>query len=62
MAFFIMEFAYNNAKNINISHTLFKLNYKYYVCVSYKKDLNLCLKLKIVEELFFEFWNLMTIY
>ena len=48
------EFAYNNAKNTNTSYMFFKLNYRYYFCVSYKENLDLCSKLRIMEELFSE--------
>ncbi len=34
------EFAYNNAKNARISHTLFKLNCGFHPQVSYKKDVD----------------------
>ena len=34
------EFAYNNAKNINTSHTLFKLNYGYHFCMLYEKEVD----------------------
>ena len=47
----ITEFAYNNAKNANTGHNFFELNYKYYPYVFYKKDLNLCSKLRTAEEL-----------
>ena len=39
----------------------FKLIYKYYSYISYKKDLNLCSKLRTVEELFSKLKELMTI-
>ncbi len=35
-----MEFANNNAKNANTSHTLFELNCSYYPKVSFEKDIN----------------------
>ena len=34
------EFAYNNAKNANTSHTLFKLNYSYLSQILYKEDID----------------------
>ena len=46
----IAEFAYNNAKNISIVSIFFKLNCKYQPRVSYKKDLDPCLKSKIVKK------------
>ncbi len=49
------KFAYNNTKNISIGHTLFELNCGYHPKVSWKKDVNICLKFcsadKLVEEL-----------
>ena len=39
MIFFIVKFAYNNTKNINTSYIIFKLNYKYYFYIFYKKIL-----------------------
>lgn len=44
------KFVYNNAKNINTSYTLFKLNYGYYLWISYKNDISLCSKLKLVDK------------
>ena len=49
--FSIAEFAYNNAKNTSTSYTLFELNCGYHSYISYKKDLNLCSKLKSAEKL-----------
>ena len=46
------EFTYNNTKNINISHVLFKFNYRYYLYIFYKKNFNPYLKLKIIKKLF----------
>lgn len=45
------KFAYNNAKNININHTLFELNYGYYPYVFYKKDIDPYFKSKSVNKL-----------
>ena len=36
----IAEFAYNNAKNVSIGHTPFKLNCGYYLRASCKKDVD----------------------
>ena len=52
--FLIAKFAYNNANNINIGYIFFELNYKYYLCITYKKDLDLCSILKIAKKLFFK--------
>ena len=50
------EFAYNNAKNANISYTLFELNCRYYPRVFYKKEeiFDPHLKLKTEEKVFFK--------
>ena len=48
------KFAYNYAKNASIDHSFFKFNYKYYLCVFYKEDFDLYLKLKSIEKLFFK--------
>lgn len=40
----IIQFAYNNAKNANITYTLFKLNCSYYLRNFFKKDFNSYLK------------------
>ena len=36
----MIEFAYNNAKNANTSHILFKLNYNYHLHVLFENDVN----------------------
>ena len=36
------ELTYNNAKNANIGHILFELNYNYYPRVLFERDVNLC--------------------
>ena len=58
----MVEFAYNNTKNASIGYTFFKLNYKYYPYISYKKDLDLYLKSKTIKKLSFKLQNLMAIY
>lgn len=47
----IVEFAYNNAKNTSIGYTPFELNCRYYHRVSYKKDVGLCFRSKLVDKL-----------
>ena len=37
-AFFIVKFAYNNAKNIKIDYTFFEFHSKYYYHIFYKKN------------------------
>ena len=56
------EFAYNNAKNTNISHTLFELNCGYHPCVSFEKNTNSRSQSKTVEELSSKLRELMTVY
>ena len=51
---FMAEFTYNYAKNTNTDHISFKLNYVYYPCVFYKKDLNSHTKSKTARKLFSE--------
>ena len=59
--FLIAEFAYNNAKNANTGHIYFELNYGYYPCVSYKKDLDPRSKSKTAEKLSSQLQNFMTV-
>ena len=51
--FFIAEFVYNNTKNANIGHTSFKFYQRYYTRIFYKKNSDLCSKLRIAEKLYF---------
>ena len=57
----IAEFAYNNAKNTSINHTLFELNSRYHPWVSYKEDLNPFSNIKTAEKLSSKLQNLMTV-
>ena len=50
----MIEFAYNNKKNTNISHIFFELNYRYYPYYFYKKDFDYYSKSKIVKKLSFK--------
>ena len=59
---FMAEFAYNNIKNANIGYMPFELNCGYHPYVSYEKNLNPLLKLKIAEELSSKLWELMIVY
>ena len=61
MTFFMAEFAYNNAKNTNTGYTLFKLNYRYYLCIFYKKNFNLYSKLRIAKKQSFKIQKLMIV-
>ena len=56
------KFAYNNAKNTSTGHMFFELNCGYHPCISYKKNLDPCSKLRIAEEFFSELQKLITIY
>lgn len=53
--FYRAKFIDNYAKNPNISHMFFEFNYKYNLWIFYKKNLDLCLKLKIIKKLFSKF-------
>ena len=58
----MVEFAYNNAKNANISYAHFELNCRYYLWVSYKEDVNSRSKLKSAKKLSFKLRNLIAAY
>ncbi len=45
------EFAYNNAKNVSTGHTLFQLNYSNHPRVSFKEDIDSCLRSRSANEL-----------
>lgn len=45
------KFAYNNAKNMKIGHTSFKLNCSYYSRILYKKEVDLYSKSKSADKL-----------
>ena len=54
------EFVYNNAKHASIGYTTFDLNFRYYLCVFHKEDVNPCSKSKAANELTEELRNLMA--
>ena len=56
------KFAYNNTKNANSGNRSFELNYGYHPRVSYKKDINFCSRLKLVNELSTELREQMIVY
>ena len=58
----IVEFAYNNAKNISTGHTSFELNCDYHPYISYKKNIDPCFKSKSVDKLSTNLKELMTVY
>lgn len=45
------KFAYNNAKNTSISHTLFEFNCNYHSYVSHKNEVDLCLSFCLANKL-----------
>lgn len=55
------EFAYNNMKSTSTNHTSFNLNYKYYPCIFYKEDIDLCFKSKLVDKLSIQLKKFITI-
>ncbi len=55
------EFTYNNAINASTSYTPFQFNYGYHFQASYKKEVNPCSLLKVVDKLVTELRKLMTI-
>ena len=57
----MVEFAYNNIKNVSTSHTPFKLNYGYHSYMSYKNNIDPHSRLKLAEELLGELQKLMSI-
>ncbi len=57
----IVKFAYNNAKNASIGHTLFKLNYDYYLRVSFKEDVDLHSRSRSTNKLAKELRELMEV-
>lgn len=56
------EFAYKNIKNMRTGHNSFKLNYGYYLRISYKKDVILGSKSNLAEKLLSEVRELIIIY
>ena len=55
------EFAYNNAKNTSTGHTLFELNYGFYLRMSYKEDVDPRSQSKLADELLAELRELMIV-
>lgn len=56
------EFAYNNVKNSNTSHILFKVNYKDYSKVSFTIKINYCLKSYFTNKLANKLRDLINVY
>lgn len=57
----MVEFSYNNAKNVSTNHTLFELNYGYHLHMSYEEDIDFCLRMKTAKELLGELQEFMSI-
>ena len=55
------EFAYNNAKNANIDHTPFELNYGYHPKMSYEEEVDPRSKSKSADKLLAELRELMMV-
>ena len=55
------KFAYNNVKNISSGHTPFKLNYEYYLWISYKYNVDLYSKSKSIDKLLIKLRELIII-
>ena len=56
------EFAYNNSKNANTGHTLFKLNFGDYPCVSFEDKCDTRSRSSLNKRLAIELGELMNIY
>ncbi len=55
------EFAYNNAKNISTGHIPFELNCDYHLKVSFKEDVDPCLRSRFANKLTEELRELIKI-
>ena len=55
------EFAYNNAKNASIGHTLFELNCGYHFWMLYKEDIDSRFQSKLADELSAELRELIIV-
>ena len=58
----IAKYAYNNAKNVSIGHTLIKLNRKYHLWIFYEDDIDHCSKSKSIDKLLEELKKVMIVY
>ena len=55
------KFAYNNAKNISTSHTLFELNCNYHLWILYEEKVDFCSKSKSADKLSIELKELIIV-
>ena len=53
---------YNNIKNTSTRYLLYKLNYRYYLYIFYKNNINFYSKSKLVNKLAINIKNLIIIY
>ena len=60
MFLLIVKFAYNNSKNASTRYPFFKINYRYHLRISYKKDSRS--RFKIANKLSKKLRNLITVY
>lgn len=58
----MVEFMYNNAKNVNTGHTAFELNCKYHLRIYFKKNIDLYSRFCSAKKLAEELKDLMVIY
>lgn len=58
----MIEFAYNNSKNANISYLSLELNYGYHFQVSFKDKYNICSRFSSTNKLATKLKKLMNIY
>ena len=58
----MVEFAYNNAKNVNISYIFFEFNCNFYLYISFEEDIDLCLKFCLAKKWDKKLKNLILIY
>ena len=56
------QFVYNNAKNASTGYTPFELHCGYHPDISYKKDVDLCSKSKLADDLANNLKKLMIVY
>lgn len=58
----MIKFAYNNTKNISTGYLFFKLNYNYYLYMSYEDEVNSYLRFYSINKLAKKLRNLILIY
>lgn len=58
----MVEFAYNNTKNVSTGHTFFKLNCDYHDKVPFEENVDLRLRPRLADKLTAELRELMEVY